>query len=189
MKIKHLFWYISLSFLVLTLVVLTAQVAIAQKMAFPTSNSIKDDFDLTEFSNLLFSLWFIAWLVESFFEIIQKIFKIDQNQNIKKDSIPSPVIARWTAIGGFVIGIIIFLSGVHTIGMLFDVSQGTNSFQAGLFVFIDAVLTASVIAGGSQGIHELTNAYKGIMQTIQDSTSDKNEISSPPQPAADTKLN
>lgn len=189
MKKKHLFGYIFLFVLALSLIISVPQDSLAEVSEVSPSDLTEDNFNFAEFSNLLFVLWFISWLVESFLEIIQKVFKIEQNSNLKKDDKPSPVIARWTAIGGFLVGVIVFLSGLHIVETLFDFLQETEPIHAGLFKFIDAVLTASVIAGGSQGIHKLTNAYKGIMQVIQGSTPDKLELQSSPQSVADTKLN
>ena len=161
MKIKNLFRYTILSVLTLGIVIFTAEVALAQELAPLIPNS--EDFHVTEFPNLLFSLWFISWLVESLLEIIQKPLKIEDKEKSNKK--------QWTIWIGFGIGVIIYLSGVHTIGILFDFSEETNNWQKWLFTGVDLILTAAVIAGGSQGIHKLTSAYEEIMQTLKKNTS------------------
>jgi hypothetical protein len=118
--------------------------------------------------NLLTTLWFIAWLVESFLEIIIKIFQIDED----KTNIESSTIAVGTAAIGFAIGLIIAWSGIRTLSMFFSIENYSNT-QKLVFGCVDAILTASVIAGGSKAIHELTNAYKGVMRTIQEGTPNK----------------
>lgn len=163
MKISKLPWYITLFVTALSLVILSAQAALAAKSEFPfvpVSLSIKENFNITEVPELLLILWFIAWLVESFLEIIQKSFSMEKDDN--------KLLTReqWTAIVGFIIGIVIFCSGVHILGTFFDFSQGEN-YQKNLFIFVDGILTAAVIAGGSQGVHKLTTAYKEIVETFK----------------------
>ena len=133
-----------------------------------------------------------------------------------KSSTKSLEVARFTAIAGFIIGLIIAWSGVHTLGVFFsfdsmdnpnnetaiervdssksvdspDATDNTNvidssdaadnpdvvdssepkakSIKEILFASVDAILTAGVIAGGSKGIHELTNAYKEFMQSVKE---------------------
>ena len=116
--------------------------------------------------NLLTTLWFIAWLVESFLEIIIKIFQID------KDKTKSSTIEVGTAAAGLAIGLIIAWSGIRTLSMFFSIEDYSNTQQL-VFGCIDVILTASVIAGGSKAIHELTNAYKGLLRAIQEGTPNK----------------
>ena len=116
--------------------------------------------------NLLTTLWFIAWLVESFLEIIIKIFQID------KDKSKSSTIEVGTAAAGFAIGLIIAWSGIRTLSMFFSIEDYSNTQQL-VFGCIDVILTASVIAGGSKAIHELTNAYKGLLRAIREGTPNK----------------
>ena len=126
--------------------------------------------------NLLTTLWIIAWLVESFLEIIIKIFQID------KDKTKSSTIAVGTAAAGFAIGLIIAWSGIRTLSMFFSIEDYSNTQQL-VFGCIDVILTASVIAGGSKAIHELTNAYKGLLRAIREGTPNKvNEQSTKEDP-------
>ena len=177
-----------LSHIVFFLLGLTAFVCI-EILLFPGSSNLvkfKKDVEVPTISSLLTTLLFIAWLVESFLEIILKIFKIDR---VKKDDIPSPYIARFTAITGFLMGLLIAWSGVSTIGFFFDIGHQSMQSQK-LFGLVDSILTASVIAGGSKGIHELTSAYKKIMQLVQDRSTEKSETQSTPQSiTTDAKLN
>ena len=126
--------------------------------------------------NFLATLLFIAWLVESFLEIIIKIFQIDSK------------VEQFTAITGMSICLLIAWSGVNTVGNFFVVDSQAEPRQKLLFGLIDLILTAGVIAGGSKGIHELTNAYKGIMQVIQNQPIDKPEKSSSPLVPAEPVL-
>ena len=118
--------------------------------------------EVTIIFNLLTTLWFIAWLVESFLEIIIKIFQVESKAE-------SSDIASGTAIAGFIIGLIIAVSGIRTLDIFFGI-ENYSDLQKLVFGSVDTILTASVIAGGSKGIHELTNAYKRIIQFIQGQT-------------------
>ena len=162
MKISNPLSYIILFFVGLTIVFLT------ELFLFKVSpNSILfNNTEIAKIFNLLVALWFIAWLLESFLEILQKIFQIDEDK-IDGSNKPSPKIERFTAIIGFLVGLIIAWSGIHTIGIFFSLGGNSTDIEKALFGSVDAILTASVIAGGSKGIHELTNAYKVIMQTIK----------------------
>ena len=127
-----------------------------------------EDVEPAKIYSLLISLLFIAWLLESFLEILLKAFNIDSPQdNEKQKSAKSKKTAQFTAIVGFLIGLIIAWSGVHTISMFFSFSEQTTEIEKVLFGSVDTILTAGVIAGGSKGIHELTNAYKEILQAIK----------------------
>ena len=173
MKISNPLSYIFLFFVGLTIVI------IAEVFLFKISpNSITfNNVETPIIFNLLITLWFIAWLLESFLEIFQKIFQIDPDKKDNSNE-PSPKIEKFTAIIGFLVGLIIAWSGVHTIGIFFSLGEHSTDIEKALFSSVDAILTASVIAGGSKGIHELTNAYKGIMQAIKNQATNNQ---SPPQ--------
>lgn len=120
--------------------------------------------------NLLVSLLFIAWLIESLLEVLQKILVIDKDKLIDINTKKSPEIAKFTSRVGFLLGVFIALAGIHTIQVFFALDEQAEPIQELLFYLADTVLTAGVLAAGSKGIHELTNTYKGLMQAIQHQT-------------------
>ena len=206
---------------------------------FDTSNTSITfrNVDKSEMSNLLIALLFTAWMLESFLEILLKTFKLDvpkassqtedvseepsQTKDVSEESSQTKKeksidVARFTAIAGFIIGLIIAWSGVHTLGVFFSFDSVDNpnggivsesaivsdsvdnsairlvfnsvdnpedadnpdskivpdskakSIKEILFASVDAILTAGVIAGGSKGVHELTNAYKEFVQAAKE---------------------
>jgi hypothetical protein len=59
--------------------------------------------------------------------------------------------------GAFAIGILVGLSGVHTLKLIFDISSLSEAAtQEALFYGMDILLTAGLIAGGSKGINAVT---------------------------------
>ena len=57
---------------------------------------------------------------------------------------------------GLILGIFLSVSGIRFLGAIFYFSDVSGwSFQQGMFQFIDIILTAGLIAGGSATIHEL----------------------------------
>jgi len=57
---------------------------------------------------------------------------------------------------GFILGIFLSVFGIRFLGAIFYFSDVSGwSFQQGMFQFIDIILTAGLIAGGSATIHEL----------------------------------
>lgn len=77
-------------------------------------------------------------------------------------------IALWTAL---VVGLVVSAVGVRTLQALVDSAslQSLGKYQRDAFLLLDVFLTGGLIAGGSEGIHKLTQVYSDFM----DSTSQK----------------
>ncbi len=71
------------------------------------------------------------------------------------------IIALWV---GLFFGILISAVGIRTLGTLTNPAS-LPSTQNSLFNFIDVLLTGGLIAGGSEGIHKLTELYRNFMET------------------------
>ena len=77
-------------------------------------------------------------------------------------------IALWSAL---VMGVVVSAVGVRTLQTLVDSAslQSLGKFQRDAFLLLDVFLTGGLIAGGSEGIHKLTQVYSDFM----DATSQK----------------
>ena len=133
--------------------------------------------------NLLLTLLFIAWIIESLLEVLQKILAIEPENDTNTKSLK---IAKFTSRIGFLIGIFVALAGIHTIRVFFALDEQAESIQKCLFFAVDTILTAGVLTGGSKGIHELTNTYRDLMQAIQSQTQ-QNPISAENPTAANKR--
>jgi len=63
----------------------------------------------------------------------------------------------WSVRAGLIIGIILAIAGFRVLESIFD-SSALTGFQSRLWLWLDILITAGVIAGGSKGIHTLSNA-------------------------------
>ncbi|UCG49277.1 MAG: hypothetical protein JSU94_05730 [Phycisphaerales bacterium] len=74
------------------------------------------------------------------------------------------LIAMWS---GLVAGILISAGGIRTLRTLVEplAFQDMPTGQRTLFHLVDILLTAGLIAGGGDGIHKLTEAYRAFMET------------------------
>jgi hypothetical protein len=76
--------------------------------------------------------------------------------------------ALWSAL---VMGLVVSAVGVRTLQALVDSAslQSLGTYQRDAFLLLDVFLTGGLIAGGSEGIHKLTQVYSDFM----DATSQK----------------
>ncbi|MEB3210976.1 MAG: hypothetical protein VKL39_06455 [Leptolyngbyaceae bacterium] len=115
------------------------------------------DLVLQTILNLLAEIWFIAFLVESFIEIILKITGTNgQADKTKKIAV---VLA-------LLISLCISLVGIRAMEILFNTSELGDTGQ-NLFRIVDITLTAGLIAGGTAGIHELAKTYQTFVEAIR----------------------
>jgi hypothetical protein len=79
-------------------------------------------------------------------------------------------IALWTAFG---LGILVSAVGIRTLQSLIqaDALGSLPKFQVGTFRLLDVFLTGGLIAGGSEGIHKLTQVYTNFMETTSEKPS------------------
>lgn len=67
---------------------------------------------------------------------------------------------------GLLFGLMISLAGVRSIGVLVDdaVLMQLSSMQLSMFNVVDVLLTGGVMAGGSDGIHKMTELYRSYIE-------------------------
>ncbi|MBW8780469.1 MAG: hypothetical protein JF599_01075 [Verrucomicrobia bacterium] len=61
----------------------------------------------------------------------------------------------------FVIGILVSLAGVRALGSLVSATDGHT-----LFIAVDILVTGSVLAGGSDGVHKMANVFSNFMDAL-----------------------
>ncbi|WP_299488972.1 hypothetical protein [Acaryochloris sp. IP29b_bin.137] len=115
-----------------------------------------------EVFNLLISLWMIAWLLESLLEVLLNIFKGQNDGDTKK----------FTYTVGFLLSLFIAMAGVRTLDVFFTPNEEASLLQQKFFYFIDVVLTAGVLAGGSDSIHQLTQTFRSLVLSVKQSSED-----------------
>jgi hypothetical protein len=73
-------------------------------------------------------------------------------------------IALWT---GLILGLLISAVGIRTLQTFVEPTWGSTSAQSpqvAAFHLVDVLLTGSLLAGGSEGIHKLTQVYTNFME-------------------------
>jgi hypothetical protein len=65
----------------------------------------------------------------------------------------------------FVIGILVSLAGVRALGSLVSATEGHT-----LFIAVDILVTGSVLAGGSDGVHKMANVFSNFMDALASKT-------------------
>ena len=91
-------------------------------------------------------------------------------ERLEKDrvfySAKSRSIAQWT---GLTIGICISFIGIRVLGNIVNPSTLT-SLQMNLFVTVDVIITAAVLAGGSDAINKMMKVYNSFMSATEKKT-------------------
>jgi len=67
-----------------------------------------------------------------------------------------------TSIASFCVGIVLAIAGFRILETFMEIPSEAYAVQESIFTFIDCVLTASVIAGGTDGWHQIV----GLLQDI-----------------------
>ena len=68
---------------------------------------------------------------------------------------------------GLAFGFIVAFAGVRSLSQIVDF-EGLNGLQLTLFTFTDITLTAGLIAGGSDGLHQLTSLVTDGLKSTRD---------------------
>ena len=68
---------------------------------------------------------------------------------------------------GVLMGVAVSIAGVRVLGALVpnDMVLGFGMFQQIAYTFIDVILTAGVVAGGSDGVHKMAELYRVFVET------------------------
>jgi hypothetical protein len=93
---------------------------------------------------------------------------------------------RYAFLVAFIIALLISMMGVRAIEMLVSegVVRGAPLAQQALFVRVDVVLTALLLAGGADGIHKVVLAFTSFMETTKERLDDRDLARRPGVPAA-----
>ncbi len=67
---------------------------------------------------------------------------------------------------GFCIGVALALVGVRVLGSIFS-DQLLSDMQLNLFVWVDILFTGSVLAGGSEGMHQIMKIYNSFTHKVE----------------------
>lgn len=109
--------------------------------------------------------------------VIQRIKKIDADQVVDESLYDRLEAARvekmeyraYTRVLalrlGLLLGLLVSIAGVRSLGVLVDETAlaALGRVQLALFHVVDVLLTGGVIAGGSDGIHKMTELYRSYM--------------------------
>lgn len=138
-------------------------ILLSNKLLFTESplSVIFDNTQPDEIFNLLISLWMIAWLLESLLEVIVNISYVQQ------DGVSERGTRRFTYGVGFLLGLLVALAGVRTLDIFFSPEDTAKLAQVQLFNFMDIVLTAGVLAAGSDGIHQITRTFRSLVLFVK----------------------
>lgn len=121
---------------------------------------------------LLSTLLFISLALQSTLEVF-----VSNLRSIKKAKLPegSPQLVKYRSetkkiinFIGLLAGVIISIAGVRIIQPFTD-ELLISGWQEQLFHITDILLTAGILAGGSDGIHQITSIYKSYTGTVAES--------------------
>jgi len=78
--------------------------------------------------------------------------------------------------GGLIMGILVASAGIRIIEWLIDPETFTklDSYQINMFKNVDIVITACMLAGGSEAINKITKVYNNFLQSTAEKAKDKN---------------
>ncbi len=115
---------------------------------------ILKDFQDIKLGSILISLTIISFLFERFIQIHKLLWL--KNKKTKEE------IQLITTITGFIFGLIIAICGFSIIQFL--IIRPENETQFKLIQFIDRILTASLLSGGSNAIHQFNSLIGNYMK-------------------------
>ena len=153
-------------------------------VSFNVAGLVSLDYELTsdDYIKILTAMFFIALLVERFIEVTitvsrskeKNVLRADlkmateQNDNAKQKELRDSLFThrndteKQAMKVGFLIGILLGLAGVQILGSLFDATY-LQGIQKYLFKGMDILLTAALIAGGSNGVKQVTSLFKNFL--------------------------
>lgn len=104
----------------------------------------------------------------------------DQLEEARIDKMDYRAFTRVLALRlGLLFGLMISIAGVRSIGVLVDESVlgQLSSLQLRMFNVVDVLLTGGVMAGGSDGIHKMTELYRSYVEiNVKRNRSKKREL-------------
>lgn len=126
--------------------------AIVSSVTFPTGAPIKEGFGFESLLGTLGGILIMVLLVERVTEIVLAF-----RRQAKKENMPEQdETKRIALIIGFSLGVLVCSAGVGMLSTILN-TEGANQ---GLIRFVDIILTAGLIAGGSDGFHQFVAAIE-----------------------------
>ena len=172
-------------------VVGTFVVVVILAASFDIGGIVALDYELTsdDYTKILTSMFFIALLVERFIEVTITVSRSNDKDVLKADlaaakekkdadeqkKVNDQLIAHRNGTEkkamtvGFLIGVLLGLAGVQVLGSLFDVTY-LEGIQKFLFKGMDILLTAALVAGGSNGVKQVTSLFRDFMDKNRPTT-------------------
>lgn len=143
------------------------------------------------YSTLMANLFFIAVIIERFIEVFNSIWRrkgrltrlraIDnaQNEKTKEEALKEldDYRARTETLAmnlAFAIGILTSLAGVRILQTVYHVQFG--GFQKLLFLSMDILLTAGLLAGGSKGINAVTAVFGAYLEMTKEKAGKSTDV-------------
>ena len=125
--------------------------AIVSSITFPEGAPVKENFTFESLLGTLGGILIMVLLVERVTEIVLAFRRQANNGNASPDETK-----RVALIIGYSLGVLVCSAGV---GMLSTILNTAGANQ-GLIRFVDIILTAGLIAGGSDGFHQFVAAIE-----------------------------
>lgn len=139
--------------------------------------AVRVDYEKTpeDYSAIFLSLFIVALMAERFVDVLLSSSRRPKKNSIRREieaakdnpdlllkkNLELDIYRSKTGVLAmrisFVIGLFVSLAGVHTLGEILD-TEDLHGLNRGLFITIDVVLTAGLIAGGSKGINNISSA-------------------------------
>ena len=133
------------------------------------------------YNSLFVNLGIIAVILERFIEVFNSIWrragKVDLQLNVDAATTLEARVSAQKALddyrsktgtyamyGGFVMGLVAAISGIHILQVLYDL-QDLTPWQSILFRATDVVLTAGLLAGGSKGVNAVTAVFGNLLDS------------------------
>lgn len=161
--------------------VLIIAVALLVSVFELTSTAVlKEGINQADYNSLFANLAIIAVILERFIEVFNSIWrrkgKIELQLAVDAAKTPEERLTAQKALdtyrsqtetyamyGGFMVGLVVAIAGVHVLQVIYDMSSLTG-WQSALFRATDIVLTAGLLAGGSKGVNAVTAVVGNTLQ-------------------------
>ena len=179
----HDFW---LSPILLVLLMIIFVAIVIGKFGWDQTITINPEVKQETYTSLFVNLFFIALIVERFIAVFNSIWRRKGRQErVRAAENAKPGAEKIAAqkeldfyrsrtetlamYGGFAIGILIGLAGVHTLQVIFKIDALVGT-QKNVFQAVDVLLTAGLIAGGSKGINAITSLMGSFLTASKERT-------------------
>ncbi|CAK8725545.1 hypothetical protein KKHLCK_16990 [Candidatus Electrothrix laxa] len=126
--------------------------ALVSSINFPAGASIKESFNFESLFGTLGGIFIIVLLVERVTEVVLAFWR----QTNKKTVLNQDETRRIALMIGFSLGVLVCSAGV---GMLSTILE-PEAVNQGFIRFVDIILTAGLLAGGSDGFHQFVAAIE-----------------------------